>query len=62
MVGDADPLASAHPLIGFDPGTPEWLTPILSILPGQLAALQTTQLLGRNVDQPLGLNKVTLTQ
>ncbi len=62
VVGNAGPLASAHALIGFDPGAPEWLTPILSILPGQLAALQTTLLLGRDVDRPLGLNKVTLTQ
>jgi glutamine---fructose-6-phosphate transaminase (isomerizing) len=42
-------------------GVPEWLSPLTSILPGQLAALYLTQAKGLNPDLPRGLHKVTRT-
>lgn len=41
---------------------PEWLSPIVSIVPGQLLALNLAQAKGFAVDTPRGLNKVTLTR
>jgi glucosamine--fructose-6-phosphate aminotransferase (isomerizing) len=46
----------------FAPSLPEWLSPIASIVPGQLLALRLAEARGLNVDQPRGLNKVTLTR
>jgi glutamine---fructose-6-phosphate transaminase (isomerizing) len=39
----------------------EWLMPLAAIVPGQLLALYVAQARTSNVDQPRGLNKVTLT-
>jgi glucosamine--fructose-6-phosphate aminotransferase (isomerizing) len=44
------------------PGVPEWLTPLVSVIPGQLAALRIAELRGGDVDRPGGLSKVTLTR
>ncbi|MCD4674200.1 MAG: SIS domain-containing protein [Anaerolineaceae bacterium] len=41
---------------------PEWLSPIASILAGQLFAYYPTQAKGFNTESPRGLHKVTLTQ
>jgi glucosamine--fructose-6-phosphate aminotransferase (isomerizing) len=41
---------------------PEWLSPLLAVVPGQLAALRLAQLRGIDVDHPLGLSKITLTR
>lgn len=49
----------ALPLPG---GVPEWLTPIISIVPGQLLALGLSEARGIDVDSPRGLHKVTLTE
>jgi glucosamine--fructose-6-phosphate aminotransferase (isomerizing) len=43
-------------------GVPEWLTPIIAIVPGQLLALGLSEARGIDVDSPRGLNKVTLTE
>jgi glucosamine--fructose-6-phosphate aminotransferase (isomerizing) len=43
-------------------GIPEWLSPIVAIIPGQLVALQLTLARGLNPDQPVGLKKVTETR
>ncbi|MBA3943335.1 MAG: SIS domain-containing protein [Herpetosiphonaceae bacterium] len=40
---------------------PEWLTPCVAVLPGQLLAYHLAQLRGLNPDRPRALNKVTLT-
>jgi glucosamine 6-phosphate synthetase-like amidotransferase/phosphosugar isomerase protein len=40
---------------------PEWLSPIVAAVPGQLAALRLAVLAGGLVDQPVGLVKVTRT-
>ena len=41
---------------------PEWLSPLVAVVPGQLAALRLAQLRGRDLDNPVGLSKVTLTR
>ncbi|HVB20439.1 MAG TPA: hypothetical protein VNG51_00650 [Ktedonobacteraceae bacterium] len=40
---------------------PEWLTPIASIIPGQLLAMNLALIKGGNPDVPRGLHKVTRT-
>ncbi len=40
---------------------PEWLTPLLAVLPGQLFALELTRNKGLDPDHPAGLTKVTET-
>jgi glutamine---fructose-6-phosphate transaminase (isomerizing) len=49
----------AFPLL---PGVPEWLSPLTAVVPGQYAALRLARLRGGDLDQPLGLSKVTLTR
>jgi glucosamine--fructose-6-phosphate aminotransferase (isomerizing) len=41
---------------------PEWLSPITSVVPGQLFAYHLTQAKGYDPDHPRGLRKVTLTR
>jgi glutamine---fructose-6-phosphate transaminase (isomerizing) len=43
------------------PGIPEWLTPLVAVIPGQLAAIRIAELRGVDLDRPGGLSKVTLT-
>jgi glucosamine--fructose-6-phosphate aminotransferase (isomerizing) len=42
-------------------GLPEWLTPITSIVPAQLIALEATRLRGRDPERPPNIYKVTRT-
>jgi glucosamine--fructose-6-phosphate aminotransferase (isomerizing) len=42
-------------------GVPEWLSPLTTVVPGQLAAVRLAQLNGSDLDSPHGLSKVTLT-
>jgi glucosamine--fructose-6-phosphate aminotransferase (isomerizing) len=49
----------ALPLVA---GVPEWLSPLVAVVPGQLAALRLAQLRGVDLDNPLGLSKITLTR
>ena len=44
------------------PSTPEWLSPILAVMPGQVFALQQALVRGYEVDKPRGLSKVTITE
>jgi glutamine---fructose-6-phosphate transaminase (isomerizing) len=53
---DAD---TALPLVRT---VPEWLTPLLTVIPGQVAAVRLARLHGADVDQPVGLTKITLTR
>ena len=48
--------------MALEPGVPEWLSPLLAVVPGQLLALRLSQLRGIDVDHPLGLSKITLTR
>ena len=43
-------------------GVPEWLSPLVAVVPGQLAAMRLAQLRGVDLDRPLGLSKITLTR
>jgi glucosamine--fructose-6-phosphate aminotransferase (isomerizing) len=42
-------------------GVPEWLSPLTTVIPGQLAAVRLAQLNGSDLDSPHGLSKITLT-
>ena len=55
-------LARADVALPLCPGVPEWLSPLVAVVPGQLAALRLAQLRGIDLDRPLGLSKVTLTR
>ena len=54
-------LAEAVTPMPVPKGTPEWLSPIVSVAPGQLFALHLTLTKGNDPDRPQGLEKVTLT-
>ncbi len=43
-------------------GVPEWLTPIVAVLHGQVFAMRLAVVKGHEVDQPRGLTKVTVTR
>jgi glucosamine--fructose-6-phosphate aminotransferase (isomerizing) len=47
--------------VALPPGTPEWLGPIVSIVPGQLHALHLTRARGLDPELPRNLLKVTRT-
>jgi glucosamine--fructose-6-phosphate aminotransferase (isomerizing) len=42
-------------------GVPEWLSPLSTVIPGQLVAMRLAQSGGGDIDHPHGLSKVTLT-
>lgn len=56
FLGEAD---TALPLVE---GVPEWLTPLLTAVPGQVAAVRLATLRNADVDSPAGLTKITLTR
>lgn len=41
---------------------PEWLSPILCVIPGQVFAMSLAEARGLPIDQPRGLSKVTVTE
>jgi len=55
-------LERADVALRLPPGTPEWLTPVTAIVPGQLFALGLSLARGKHPDTPRGLSKVTLTE
>jgi glucosamine--fructose-6-phosphate aminotransferase (isomerizing) len=55
-------LARADVALPLVPGVPEWLSPLVAVVPGQLAAIRLARLRGVDLDRPLGLAKVTLTR
>jgi glucosamine--fructose-6-phosphate aminotransferase (isomerizing) len=57
-----DLLAEAVTPLPLPEGVPEWLSPIVAVVPGQLFALHLTLIKGNDPDQPQGLRKVTLTR
>ena len=59
---DREFLAAADTAFPLVPGVPEWLSPLLAVVPGQIAALRLATLRGENVDSPTGLTKITLTR
>ncbi len=44
------------------PALPEWLSPVVSVMPGQVYAMQQALARGYEVDKPRGLSKVTITE
>jgi glutamine---fructose-6-phosphate transaminase (isomerizing) len=55
-------LARANVPLPLVQGVPEWLSPLVAVVPGQLAAMRVARLRGVDLDRPLGLAKVTLTR
>lgn len=55
-------LALAQTKLPIPAGIPEWLSPLVAIVPGQLFALGLTMAKGHNIDQPRNIHKVTLTE
>ncbi len=55
-------LAAADTPLPLAQSMPEWLSPLLTVIPGQVAAVRLATLRGGDVDRPAGLTKVTLTR
>jgi glutamine---fructose-6-phosphate transaminase (isomerizing) len=55
-------LQKANTPLPLVPGVPEWLSPLVAVVPGQVTAMRLAQLRGLDVDNPAGLRKVTLTR
>lgn len=62
VIGD-DPAALdfARSPFRLPDGVPEWLSPVVSVLPGQLFAMGLALAKGHNLDNPRGLHKITIT-
>lgn len=56
-----DVLGAAQVPLPLPAGTPEWLSPVVAVVPGQLWALGLSLARGTNPDAPPGLAKVTHT-
>jgi glutamine---fructose-6-phosphate transaminase (isomerizing) len=62
-VSDRDELLTvADVAIPIPAGLPEWLAPLVAVIPGQAAALRLAEVRNVDVDHPHGLRKVTLTR
>jgi glucosamine--fructose-6-phosphate aminotransferase (isomerizing) len=62
VIADAeDVLGSGTAAMRLVPDVPEWLSPLTTVIPGQLAAVRLAQLNGSDLDHPHGLSKITLT-
>ena len=57
-----DALALAHTPLPVPAGIPEWLSPVVNVIPGQAFALGLTLAKGYEPDHPRGLRKITLTR
>ena len=58
---DEGALADARIPLRLPAGAPEWLSPLITILPGQLLAMYLAAARDYNIDQPRGIHKVTET-
>src|SRR5262245_11526691 len=59
---DTDFLASSQTAFPLVPDLPEWLSPLLTVVPGQVAAVHLAKLRGGDIDSPMGLTKITRTR
>jgi glucosamine--fructose-6-phosphate aminotransferase (isomerizing) len=59
---DDDALAQARTPFRLPVTVPEWVSPLIAIVPGQLFAMSLAHVRDLNVDQPRGLRKVTETR
>ena len=55
-------LERSHTPLPLVDGVPEWLSPLVAVVPGQVTAMRIAQLRGLDVDNPAGLRKITLTR
>jgi glucosamine--fructose-6-phosphate aminotransferase (isomerizing) len=62
LTDDASLAAAADAALPLVPGVPEWLSPLVAVVPGQVLALQLARRRGVDLDNPLGLSKITLTR
>jgi glutamine---fructose-6-phosphate transaminase (isomerizing) len=60
VAADEAPVAGAW--LPFPDGVPEWLSPLVAILPAQRYAAAVTRARGLDEERPRGLSKVTLTR
>ena len=58
---DAEVLALAQSPVGLPANIPEWLTPLVSIIPAQLFACHLTAVKGYDTEKPRSITKVTET-
>jgi glucosamine--fructose-6-phosphate aminotransferase (isomerizing) len=58
---DAPTLALARTPLKLPVSVPEWLSPLVSIIPGQLLAMSLAYVRDYDIDRPRGLQKVTRT-
>jgi glucosamine--fructose-6-phosphate aminotransferase (isomerizing) len=54
-------LEQAEIAMPLQPDVPEWISPLLTVLPGQLYSLGLAQARGLDPDHPIGLTKITET-
>lgn len=59
---DDGALALGHAALPLPPGVPDWLTPIVGIVPAQLYCYHLAHVKGFDTETPRHLRKVTLTQ
>jgi glutamine---fructose-6-phosphate transaminase (isomerizing) len=59
---DDDFLASAQTAFPLVPDLRGWLAPLLTVVPGQVAAVELAKLRGADIDSPTGLTKITRTR
>ena len=60
--GEEEALALARVSLRLPAGVPEWISPLVSIVPAQLFCYHLTCAMGYDTESPRGLSKVTLTQ
>lgn len=58
---DFSELEGAQTVLAPIPATPEWASPLLTVIPGQLFAFGLTLAKGLDPDHPEGLTKITIT-
>jgi glucosamine--fructose-6-phosphate aminotransferase (isomerizing) len=58
---NAELLSQAHLALPLPRGVPEWLSPVVAVLPGQLFGFALALARGLSPDQPEGITKVTET-
>jgi len=59
---DPDVLGRARVSLPLPTGVPEWVSPMVAVVPGQLFAVALARTRGLDPDQPRGLSKVTETR
>ena len=62
VVSDDDHALAMGDGVRLDPGIPEWLSPLVAIVPGQLYAVHVAMARGLDPERPRNLSKVTLTR